>query len=575
MRSDKLRVHQAGVGESSSGAGAPAPAGARLEAGQRALSEGRWEDARGSFDAVLAVEQTPEAHEGLAWAAVWTNDGDAALAAFDRAHRLYLELGDRRSAARVAGWLAWSYGSFRGQQAVAAGWGERACQLLEGLEPGPEHAWLAAFGGMTALRRGDTTAALELARTAAEVGRSLARSDLEAMGHALEGEALVAEGDFAEGLRLLDRAAATAIASVTDDFACVTTACCSMLAACELAGDIERASQWCQVTTEYALRYGMRNIFAICRTSYAGVLISCGRWDEAEAELTRAAREFTETRPGMPSQATERLAELRSRQGRFAEAAELFAQVEGRRDTLLGSAALALARNDAERAGELAERFLRQTPARDRAWRALALEVLVQARARRGELEAADLGLDELESIVAVAPVDSLRARAAVGAGALAIAHGDLAAARRDFEDAVDHFTRCGLPFEAAHARLDLARALASSGRATAAREEAEAARATFGRLGAGHGLELAARLLAGLDEASAKGRHLRSETGLSARELEVLRLIAEGLTNSEIATRLVISEHTVHRHVTNILRKLGVSSRVAATAYAHRHGLA
>jgi hypothetical protein len=103
-----------------------------------------------------------------------------------------------------------------------------------------------------------------------EIGRSVARPDLEAMGLALEGEALVSEGSFDAGLRLLDGAAAMAIASGSDDFACVTTTCCSMLAACELAEDVERASQWCQVATEYALRYGMRNIFAICWTSYAG-----------------------------------------------------------------------------------------------------------------------------------------------------------------------------------------------------------------------------------------------------------------------------------------------------------------
>ncbi|MGH2945977.1 MAG: helix-turn-helix domain-containing protein, partial [Solirubrobacteraceae bacterium] len=163
---------------------------------------------------------------------------------------------------------------------------------------------------------------------------------------------------------------------------------------------------------------------------------------------------------------------------------------------------------------------------------------------------------------------------ASAAAGALAMAQGEPVRARCHFEDAVDLFNRCGSPFEAAQARLDLARAIRGSGRTSAAREEAEAARATFAQLGAGHELERAARMLAGLDDAGDNGGGSRHETGLSTRELEVLRLIAEGFTNGEIATRLVISEHTVHRHVTNILRKLGVSSRVAATAYAHRHGL-
>jgi DNA-binding NarL/FixJ family response regulator len=91
-----------------------------------------------------------------------------------------------------------------------------------------------------------------------------------------------------------------------------------------------------------------------------------------------------------------------------------------------------------------------------------------------------------------------------------------------------------------------------------------------FERLGAGAWAALTrAELRAGVD-AAPRLEH----TDLTAREVEVLGLIADGLPNREIATRLVISEHTVHRHVSSILRKLGVASRTAATAYAHRHGL-
>jgi DNA-binding NarL/FixJ family response regulator len=114
----------------------------------------------------------------------------------------------------------------------------------------------------------------------------------------------------------------------------------------------------------------------------------------------------------------------------------------------------------------------------------------------------------------------------------------------------------------------------ASAGRPEAARDEVRAARKAFGRLGAAHGLELAARLLAGfVDEAEARAPP--PAVNLTARELEVLRALVAGFTNREIAVRLVISEHTVHRHVTNLYRKLGVSSRTAAAAYAHRHELA
>jgi ATP/maltotriose-dependent transcriptional regulator MalT len=289
----------------------------------------------------------------------------------------------------------------------------------------------------------------------------------------------------------------------------------------------------------------------------------------------RAESEFAAVRPPARGQAIVHLAELRRRQGRFDEAADLFSEVEGSRAALLGSAALALDRDDAERARDLAERYLRQTPPSDRAERAVALELEVSAGVQLSEIDAVEHALEELRSIAAVAPTEPLQALAYSAAGRIAAARGQPDRARRLFEDAVDLFCRCGAPFEGARARLELARALRACGRPAAARDEVRAAREAFGRLGAAHGLELVARLLAGMaDEAEARAPATPA-VNLTARELEVLRALVAGLTNREIAARLVISEHTVHRHVTNVYRKLGVSSRTAAAAYAHRHELA
>jgi LuxR family transcriptional regulator, maltose regulon positive regulatory protein len=542
-----------------------------LKAGQQALSEGRFDDARRAFEAALKQAETPEAQEGLAHATMWHDTG-AGVASLEAAHRLYLERHDQRGAGRAAFWLASSYLSL-GQLAIAGGWAERAVRLLGGLTPGPEHAWLSAGLALMALGQGDTPEARRLGRNAAEIARGLERPDLEAMGLALEGHALVAEGKVGAGMRLLDEATATAIGSGSADFACVGQTCCTMLAACELTGDIRRASEWCEHTTEYARRYRFRTLFAVCRTSYAIVLIWRGRWPEAEEELLRASREFTAIRPRARGHAMLHLGELRRRQGRFEEAAELFAEVEGSRVALLGSAALALDRGDGQRARDLAERYLRQTPSSCRAERAVALELLVRSAAERSDTEAVEHAVDELRAIAAVAPTEHLQALASSAAGSIAAATGEPERARPLLEDAVDLFNRCGAPFEAAAARLALARALRQAGRRSAAREEAQTARRTFERLGAAHGVELAARLLAGLEDEA--GAQPASAAGLTARELEVLRLLAAGLTNREIAHRLVISEHTVHRHVTNLYRRLGVSSRTAATAYAHRHGLA
>ena len=248
-------------------------------------------------------------------------------------------------------------------------------------------------------------------------GGARRRPDLEAMGLALEGETLVAEGAFAEGLPAArrgcgdgDRERERRLRLRHDDL---------LLDACGVRAGRRRRAGESVVRSDDRVRAPLRHAQHL--RDLPRVL--CRRPDLVRSlgggggGARRSAREFAEIRPGMPSQATARLGELRRRQGRFAEAAELFAQVEGRRDALLGCAALALARGEAERAGELAERFLRQTPARDRAWRALGLEVLVQALARREGARGGRGALAELQSIAAAAPTDSLRARARVAGG--------------------------------------------------------------------------------------------------------------------------------------------------------------
>jgi hypothetical protein len=137
----------------------------------------------------------------LGWAALWRDDVAAGISAFEDAHRVYPEGEDRRGAGRVALWLTYSHGYIRGQLAIAGGWGERAFRLLEGLPPGPEHVWLSI--ATAAVRGGDTVEVRRLVREAAEIARRLSRPDLEAMGLASEGIVLVADGEVAQGMRLL------------------------------------------------------------------------------------------------------------------------------------------------------------------------------------------------------------------------------------------------------------------------------------------------------------------------------------------------------------------------------------
>ena len=199
-----------------------------------------------------------------------------------------------------------------------------------------------------------------------------------------------------------------------------------------------------------------------------------------------------------------------------------------------------------------------------------ALTLLVRARIARGELDEAVSAVEtlrEVERLVGTAPV---RAHADLSEGMLLAARGDHDGARTLLEDAVDRFDRSGGPFEAALARIELATTLLALSRADAAEREVATALEGLAELGAGAEAERARRLL----EATRRPGGLTTLPELTAREREVLGLLAEGLTNRQIAERLVVSEHTVHRHVTNILRKLDLPSRTAAAAQAVRAGL-
>jgi ATP/maltotriose-dependent transcriptional regulator MalT len=342
---------------------------------------------------------------------------------------------------------------------------------------------------------------------------------------------------------------------------------CYLIAACDRIRDYDRAAQWCDRLTAFARKCGLRPLFAVCRTQYASICMWRGAWDEAERELSSATDELAASRPAMTGEGLVRLGELRRRQGKLDEASALFERAGGHPIASLGRAMIAFDRGDFSGASELADRHLRSLSPQNRTERAGALELLVRANAELGNHDAAPDALNELNDIAAQAQTDSLKASARLAAGVLAAAAKDLSGARLYFEDAIDLYQRCGAPFEIARARLDLARVLGALGRKAAAGQEIKRAIDELTPLNAD--LELA-RARAMLEQPAA----IVSQKVLSARELEVLRLISTGLNNSAIAEKLFISEHTVHRHVANTLTKLNVPSRSAAVALVAQLGL-
>ena len=525
-----------------------------------ALSRGSWNEA---LALVGGDEDDPEALEAAGVAHWWLDDADATLAARERAYRLYRARTDRAGAARVAGALAWDSLLFDGRTAVARGWLERANRLLAEEEVSHEHAWLAVREAEVALASGSATDARAAAERAVWIATELEREDVEVVGRSLEGLALVHEGAVDEGMRRLDESAVAATAGDVKDLMWIGKVCCNVIAACERVGDLERAAQWSAEVKELSARWELRALFNTCRTQYAGVLLQTGEWKEAEAELQAAVDAFAGGRRAALADGTAKLGELRRRQGRLDEARELFARSERSWTARIGSIALALDEGDPPRALALAARLLRATEEDRHLDRTAVLPLLVRAAVAAGDRDAAAETSAELAALAAEVDTPGARAAAASAAGDVARARGDLELARRRFEDATDLFTT---PYEQACARLALAEVLSELGLRTAARAEAEAARTTFRRLQARRGAAAASRVL---------------ETGpraspgfLTSREREVLAFIAAGRSNREIATQLVISEHTVHRHVSNILRKLDEPTRAAASARATREGI-
>ncbi len=536
-----------------------------LVAGWGELRQAHWEAARARFQAALEAQETPEALEGLSWAAWWLDDGDAVFATRERAYRLYRSRGDAAGAARMATWLAADQLDFFGAWAVASGWLRRAHRLLDGLEPGPEHGWLAFHEGYLAHAEGDTGTATALAEHAIELGRRFAVADLEMLGLALQGATLVGCARVVEGMRCLDEATATALAGDADIPIASAWTFCIMVGACTAVLDFQRAAEWCDRVAEFAERHGSRYMLAFCRAEYGGVDLWRGRWSDAEAMLEASVEDFSRSRPAWVGGPRVGLAELRRRQGRTADAERLLDEAGASSKAHLCRARLALDRGKPLQAAELLERLLRQVPPDRSLDRAPALELLVHARAAHGELEEAGSAVAALRDVQQQVGTAPLAASADLAEGVLACARGKHDRARALLEDAVDGFERSGAPFEAARARLELATCLLALGRVEAGEREARAALDRLRELGAELDAARARRILA--TAAAPLGE-------LTPREREVLRLIADGLTNRQIAERLVVSEHTVHRHVTNLLRKLDLSSRTAAAAYAVRSDL-
>lgn len=537
----------------------------RRAAGEAALARCEWALAKTSFDAALAVDpDDPYALDGLGLALFWLGKTRAARECRERAYVEHRRRGDARRAADAAIYISSDYRISAENAAAAQGWLARAERCLEGIGTCSERGWIE-------LERAKSTPDADVgkshARRALEIARQLGDVDLEISSLAQTGVKLVASGAWEEGMALLDEAMAAAMGGEASDARAIGDTCCQTLVACDQIADVRRASEWCRVVIEFTERRNYTPLYAWCRAIYAGVLITTGEWDRAERELLDSLRTYDSV-GGIGSRvlALARLAELRLRQGRPEEAERLLAGCEEHPLALVPVARLRRLRGDAGAAVAIVERRLAALP-EDAPSSSPLLSVLVEARLDQGDVDRAAAAARRLQQLADRLRRENLQVIAALAAADVAARRGGGRGADR-LDAALDLSIRLGLPFEEGEVRLRLAQVFAREGSELAV-DEARHALAAFERLGAARKADEAAALLRSL---GAGGRTARRGAGdLTNREREVLVLLGEGLSNAEIAERLVISQKTAGHHVERIFRKLGLRNRAEAAAYALR----
>lgn len=535
-----------------------------VEEARAAFARSEWETARDLFQGLVDEEPTGQALDGLGQALYWANREEEGIRTREKAFAAYSREGDVDAAANIAVYLAAEY-RLSGNSSLANGWLGRASRLLERCGDCTARVWLHIE---LAKRATDPEEAEACALRALELARKLGDDGLEgaALGHA--GTARIARGDQAGGMELLEEAMAIAIAAESDDPLSICDACCTGLVACDRLGDPLRALDWGRAISEFFLRRRFLPLTSWCRSIYAGFLISTGRWEEAERELQAVLKDDEQATGSHPHRAPAliRLADLRLRQGRLEESARLLAGLEDRAAALPTAVGLWLAGGELGLADEAVQRAAagaEGNPGAD--LRLLEAAVELAKGDHSGSVRAADAALE----LATAGGRDDLAAHAAL-MRARADRLGGRQVDSKAIEGAIGTLAELGLPFEEAEARLELSRQLGSSYPRLAI-EQARAALLGFEELGAAR---LADEAAGRLRELGAPGRAApRSGKTLTQREQQVLELLGEGLSNPQIAERLVISPRTAEHHVRSVLAKLELSNRAEAAAYVARRG--
>ncbi|MGY1680532.1 LuxR C-terminal-related transcriptional regulator [Geodermatophilus sp. SYSU D01176] len=539
-----------------------------VAAGRDAMRAREWTRA---YDAFRTADRDGDLEaddlERLALAAYLSGRDDAYEQAMERCVRLLLDADDPRRAARDAFWLALAL-FLRNEPARGGGWLSRAHRALTdaGNPSCAEQGLLLIPTALQHLSSGDGEAASEVFEQVVAIGTRFRDTDVTALGVCGSGQAMIARGRRETGLAFLDEAM---VAVTADHVSPVTVGIvyCAVIRTCHQAFDLQRAREWTGVLTRWcAAQPDLVPYRGQCLVHRAQVLTMEGRWPEAMAEITRARARLADP-AGQPAvgMAWYETGELHRRQGRHDDAEDCYrlASRHGH-PPQPGLLLLRLAQGRSSEARSAVDAALATATSTADRWPLLA--AASEVRCACGDPVAAREAADELDAVAHGQSGEWLRAIAATAVGSVLLAEGAAREAGPVLRRAWRDWRELRVPYEAARVRILLGEVCAALGDTDGALLEWDAARYTFEELGAVDDLARVAALLS--PETPSR------PSGLTERELEVLRLVAQGRTNREIADALFLSEHTVRRHLQNVFGRLGVSSRAAAVAFAVQHDL-
>lgn len=537
-----------------------------LDRGRESFEHQAWGDAYTQLSA--ADQETPLEPEDLERLATATylvgRDADSE-AIWARAHQGFLARGDAQRAARCALWLGFQLLK-KGEMAPGGGWLARAGRLLEdGHRDCAEQGLLLAMGAISTMFGGDPAPASAAFARAAEIGDRFRDPNVVALARLGEGQCLIMLEDAAAGVTLLDE---VMIAVTSGEVSPIIAglAYCAVIEACQEIFDLRRAREWTAALSQWC--DGQPDLVPYrgeCLVHRTEIMQLNGAWTDAMNEAQRACGWLSQPPQPALGMAHYQVAELHRLRGEFTSAEGEYGQGSRYGKTPQpGLAQLRLAQGQIDAAEAAIRRVVDE--AQDPVTRSRVLPTHVEIMLATGDVPAARAAADELWQIASHLDAAMLRAVAAHAQGAVLLSEGDARDACAVLRQAWTAWSELEAPYEAARARVLIGLACRELGDDDTAEMELDAARRAFQQLGAAPDLARVERLSATTAPKTAGG--------LTAREVQVLGLVAAGRTNRAIATELVISEKTVARHVSNIFTKLGVSSRSAATAYAYQHDL-